>query len=98
VYSGLTGEWHPTQMLARFLTMGEASGKPHDRIACASCGDCRSNIGLVRMSAFRANLSSGTKVRTPADHRPCTGPRTVPVPTVQQARQPAASPQDQGHR
>jgi ornithine carbamoyltransferase len=28
VYNGLTDEWHPTQMLADFLTMGEASGKP----------------------------------------------------------------------
>src|ERR1700733_14829795 len=29
VYNGLTNEWHPTQMLADFLTMGEASGKPY---------------------------------------------------------------------
>ena len=28
VYNGLTDEWHPTQMLADFLTMHEASGKP----------------------------------------------------------------------
>src|SRR5579862_5200865 len=27
VYNGLTNEWHPTQMLADFLTMHEASGK-----------------------------------------------------------------------
>jgi ornithine carbamoyltransferase len=26
VYNGLTDEWHPTQMLADFLTMHEASG------------------------------------------------------------------------
>ena len=30
VYNGLTNEWHPTQMLADFLTMHEASGKPYD--------------------------------------------------------------------
>ena len=30
VYNGLTDEWHPTQMLADFLTMHEASGKPYD--------------------------------------------------------------------
>ena len=30
VYNGLTDEWHPTQMLADFLTMGESSGKPYD--------------------------------------------------------------------
>jgi ornithine carbamoyltransferase len=31
VYNGLTNEWHPTQMLADFLTMHEASGKPTTR-------------------------------------------------------------------
>ena len=30
VYNGLTDEWHPTQMLADFLTMHEASNKPYD--------------------------------------------------------------------
>ena len=30
VYNGLTNEWHPTQMLADFLTMHEASDKPYD--------------------------------------------------------------------
>jgi ornithine carbamoyltransferase len=29
VYNGLTAEWHPTQMLADFLTMHEASYKPY---------------------------------------------------------------------
>src|SRR5678816_2164233 len=28
VYNGLTDEWHPTQMLADFLTMHEHTGKP----------------------------------------------------------------------
>src|ERR1700756_3329249 len=41
VYNGLTNEWHPTQMLADFLTMREASGKPHDRIGYAFVGDSR---------------------------------------------------------
>jgi ornithine carbamoyltransferase len=45
VYNGLTDEWHPTQMLADFLTMGEASNKPYDRIAYAFLGDCRFNMG-----------------------------------------------------
>ena len=30
VYNGLTAEWHPTQMLADFLTMHESSHKPYD--------------------------------------------------------------------
>ena len=45
VYNGLTDEWHPTQMLADFLTMHEASNKPYDRIAYAFAGDCRFNMG-----------------------------------------------------
>src|SRR6478735_10263295 len=32
VYNGLTDEWHPTQMLADFLTMLEHSSKPLDQI------------------------------------------------------------------
>ena len=30
VYNGLTDEWHPTQMLADFLTMHESSHRPYD--------------------------------------------------------------------
>jgi ornithine carbamoyltransferase len=45
VYNGLTDEWHPTQMLADFLTMHEASGKPYDALSYAFVGDCRFNMG-----------------------------------------------------
>jgi ornithine carbamoyltransferase len=45
VYNGLTDEWHPTQMLADFLTMHEASHKPYDTISYAFMGDCRFNMG-----------------------------------------------------
>ena len=45
VYNGLTDEWHPTQMLADFLTMHEASGKPYDAVSYAFVGDCRFNMG-----------------------------------------------------
>ncbi len=45
VYNGLTDEWHPTQMLADFLTMHEASHKPYDAISYAFMGDCRFNMG-----------------------------------------------------
>jgi ornithine carbamoyltransferase len=54
VYNGLTDEWHPTQMLADFLTMHEASGKPYDEIAYCYLGDARSNVGrsLLVMGAI----------------------------------------------
>ena len=45
MYNGLSDEWHPTQMLADFLTMHEASGKPSGEIAYAFVGDCRFNMG-----------------------------------------------------
>ncbi len=32
-------------MLADFLTMGEASGKPYDAISYCFMGDCRFNMG-----------------------------------------------------
>ena len=44
VYNGLTDEWHPTQMLADFLTMHEHSGKPFEEIAFAFVGDTRNNM------------------------------------------------------
>jgi ornithine carbamoyltransferase len=43
VYNGLTDEWHPTQMLADFLTMHEHTGKPYDALSYALLGDCRNN-------------------------------------------------------
>jgi ornithine carbamoyltransferase len=54
VYNGLTDEWHPTQMLADFLTMHEASNKPYDAISYAFLGDCRFNMGrsLLVMGAI----------------------------------------------
>jgi len=54
VYNGLTNEWHPTQMLADFLTMHEASHKPYDALAYAFVGDCRFNMGrsLLVMGAL----------------------------------------------
>lgn len=45
VYNGLTDEWHPTQMLADFLTMHEQSRKPYHELRYAFMGDCRFNMG-----------------------------------------------------
>ena len=43
VWNGLTDEWHPTQMLADFLTMHEHTGKSYDGLSYAFLGDCRNN-------------------------------------------------------
>jgi ornithine carbamoyltransferase len=45
VWNGLTDEFHPTQLLADFLTMIEHAGRPLDQIAFAYLGDARSNMG-----------------------------------------------------
>jgi ornithine carbamoyltransferase len=54
VYNGLTNEWHPTQMLADFLTMHETSGKTYEALSYAYMGDCRFNMGrsLLVMGAL----------------------------------------------
>src|ERR687898_1111775 len=69
VYNGLTNEWHPTQMLADFLTMHEASYKPYDRIAYAYVGDCRFNMGrsLLVMGAL---MGSDVRLAGPAELHP----------------------------
>ena len=54
VYNGLTDEWHPTQMLADFLTMQEHAKRPFNEMAFAFVGDCRFNMGrsLLAMGAL----------------------------------------------
>jgi ornithine carbamoyltransferase len=44
VYNGLTDEWHPTQMLADFLTMREHVAKRLDEMAFCYLGDARFNM------------------------------------------------------
>jgi ornithine carbamoyltransferase len=72
VYNGLTDEWHPTQMLADFLTMHEASNKPYDEISYAFVGDCRFNMGrsLLIMGALMGSdvrLSGPEELHPPKD-------------------------------
>ena len=69
VYNGLTDEWHPTQMLADFLTMHESSNKPYDRIAYAFTGDCRFNMGrsLLVMGAL---MGADVRLSGPAGLHP----------------------------
>ena len=45
VWNGLTNEYHPTQILADFLTMEEHSDKPLHQISFAYLGDARNNMG-----------------------------------------------------
>ncbi len=45
VWNGLTNEYHPTQILADFLTMQEHSPTPLNQIAYCFLGDARFNMG-----------------------------------------------------
>jgi ornithine carbamoyltransferase len=44
VYNGLTDEWHPTQILADFLTIREHVPKPLDEVSFCYLGDARFNM------------------------------------------------------
>src|SRR5262249_14990171 len=69
VYNGLTAEWHPTQMLADFLTMHESCHKPYDQLAYALVGDCRFNMGrsLLIMGAL---MGSDVRLAGPKELHP----------------------------
>jgi len=70
VYNGLTDEWHPTQMLADFLTMYEASGgKDFRDISYAFMGDLRFNMGLSHL-VTAALLGSDIRLVGPTDLAP----------------------------
>lgn len=45
VWNGLTTEFHPTQILADFLTMREHIDKPLSQVSFAYLGDARNNMG-----------------------------------------------------
>lgn len=64
VYNGLTDQWHPTQMLADFMTMMEHSKKQPNEISFTYVGDARSNMGnsLLVTSAL---LGSDIRIASP---------------------------------
>ena len=67
VYNGLTDEWHPTQMLADFLTMSEHSdGRPLRELTYCFMGDGRFNMGrsLLVMGAI---MGSDVRICAPED-------------------------------
>ncbi|MGD8683939.1 MAG: ornithine carbamoyltransferase [Chloroflexota bacterium] len=69
VYNGLTDEWHPTQMLADFLTMGEHSGKEYAELSYAFVGDQRFNMGRSLL-VTGALMGSDVRMVGPAELAP----------------------------
>jgi ornithine carbamoyltransferase len=76
VFNGLTDEWHPTQVLADFLTMHEASGKEYGRLSYAFVGDLRFNMGrsLLVMGAL---MGSDVRMVGPQELAPPTEVVTI---------------------
>ena len=66
IYNGLTDEWHPTQILADFLTFREHIAKPLNEVVFCYLGDARFNMADSYLSAAR---SSGWTSASPARSR-----------------------------
>src|SRR4051812_24479046 len=64
VFNGLTDEWHPTQMLADFLTFTEHVDKPFEEIAFCYLGDARFNMADSYLVAG-AKLGMDIRVASP---------------------------------
>ena len=71
VYNGLTAEWHPTQMLADFLTMHEASEKAYSELSYAFMGDLRFNMARSHI-VMAAIMGSDIRLSGPAELAPPT--------------------------
>jgi ornithine carbamoyltransferase len=64
VYNGLTDEWHPTQILADFLTFREHVPKPLDEIVFCYLGDARFNMADSYLTGG-AKLGMDVRVASP---------------------------------
>ena len=69
VWNGLTNEFHPTQILADFLTMMEHSDKPLHNISFVYCGDARNNMGNSLMVGA-AKMGMDFRSLAPKDYWP----------------------------
>ena len=64
VYNGLTDEWHPTQMLADFLTFREHVDKPLNEVVFCYLGDARFNMADSYLVAG-AKLGMDVRIASP---------------------------------
>lgn len=69
VWNGLTNEFHPTQILADFLTMMEHSDKPLHQVSFAYLGDARNNMGNSLMVGA-AKMGMDFRAAGPASAHP----------------------------
>lgn len=69
VWNGLTNEYHPTQILADFLTMIEHTDKPIKKIKFAYLGDARNNMGNSLMVGA-AKMGMDFRSIAPQEYQP----------------------------
>jgi ornithine carbamoyltransferase len=69
VWNGLTNEFHPTQILADFLTMKEHSKKPLNKMVFCYLGDARYNMGNSLMVGS-AKMGIDFRIAAPAAYQP----------------------------
>jgi ornithine carbamoyltransferase len=69
VWNGLTNEFHPTQILADFLTMIEHSDKPFNRMVFCYLGDARYNMGNSLMVGS-AKMGIDFRIAAPKECQP----------------------------
>jgi ornithine carbamoyltransferase len=69
VYNGLTDEFHPTQILADFLTMQEHCHKPLEQITFCFLGDSGNNMGNSLMIGA-AKMGMDVRLCGPAQNAP----------------------------
>ncbi len=69
VWNGLTDSFHPTQVLADFLTMIENSDRPLTEISFAYLGDARNNMGNSLMVGA-AKMGMDFRAVAPVDVQP----------------------------
>ncbi|MCD4769039.1 MAG: ornithine carbamoyltransferase [Bacteroidales bacterium] len=69
VWNGLTNEFHPTQILADFMTMMEHSDKPVNKISFCYLGDARNNMGNSLLVGA-AKMGMDFRAAAPVDVQP----------------------------
>lgn len=69
VWNGLTNEYHPTQILADFLTIKENFSKPLNEIKMCYLGDARYNMGNSYMVGA-AKMGMDFRIASPLEYQP----------------------------
>jgi ornithine carbamoyltransferase len=72
VYNGLTDEWHPTQILADFLTFREHTAKPLNEVIFCYLGDARFNMADTYLVGG-AKLGMDVRIASPKSLWPSEG-------------------------